>query len=602
MDTSLDASTEQYQAKQELLEQIVNLFFQERKNKKWNASNCYWYRSGYCKLLHWCLEKQSRRQLSPCVSNHHLEKPPSLPLSPPAPDLTQIIAGTQGSRTSPSCIAFNKNGRLIGDDAKHQIDVNPTNTVFGVKRLIGRCFDDPEVQPEIKSWPFTVVNRDSRPYIKVAFKGQAKLFTAEEISSMILLKMKENVESYLGQKVSDSVISVSATFNRAQIQATKDAGTIAGLNVLGVIKDPCAAGIAYDLNRRHCKSEHNVFVFDQGGSSVNVALITIQCGCFEVKATAGNNHLGGLDFDDRLAKNFMGEFNRKYKKNISTNLRALSRLRTACERAKHMLSVATQATIEIDSFFEGLDFYSSITRACFEELNSDLFHNAMDPVKKCICDAAMGKASVDEVVLVGGSTRIKKIRELLCDYFNKKELNNTINPDVAVAYGAAIRRPFCQTAGGLLKRNSYIRKINSSDLSFESNIKSGVRIHVYEGEGVLTKDKLLLGELKLTSSSANVIVNFELNGNDILYVHAVDLTTDHYNRIAIVGGIGNLSEKEIKRMVCEANMYKAEEVSAAASVVAKEGLELYIHGQFISHHPRSDAGRWQDHELARKLV
>merc|ERR1712149_4056 len=351
----------------------------------------------------------------------------------------EIIANDQGNRTTPSYVAFTDTERLIGDPAKNQVAINPTNTIFDAKRLIGRKFDDSTVQSDMKHWPFSVVDESGRPKLEVEYKNENKRFTPEEVSSMVLVKMKETAEAYLGSEVKDAVVTVPAYFNDSQRQATKDAGVICGLNVLRIINEPTAAAIAYGLDKKKGSAECNVLIFDLGGGTFDVSILTIEEGIFEVKSTAGDTHLGGEDFDNRMVDHFVNEFKRKHKKDIKGNKRALRRLRTACERAKRTLSASAQANIEIDSLFEGIDFYTSITRARFEELCSDLFKGTLEPVEKAMRDAKMDKSSINDVVLVGGSTRIPKIQKLLMDFFNGKELNRSINPDEAVAYGAAVQ-------------------------------------------------------------------------------------------------------------------------------------------------------------------
>ncbi|XP_024872407.1 heat shock 70 kDa protein cognate 4-like, partial [Temnothorax curvispinosus] len=350
----------------------------------------------------------------------------------------EIIANDQGNRTTPSYVAFTDTERLIGDAAKNQVTMNPSNTIFDAKRLIGRRFDDATVQSDMKHWPFTVVSDGGKPKIKVSYKGEMKTFFPEEVSSMVLTKMKETAEAYLGKTITNAVITVPAYFNDSQRRATMDAGTIAGLCVLMIINEPTAAAIAYGLDKKGV-GEQNVLIFDLGGGTFDVSILTIEDGIFKVKSTSGDTHLGGEDFDNQMVTHFVQEFKRKYKKDLRPNKRALRRLRIACERAKRTLSSSTQASIEIDLLFEGIDFYTSITRARFEELCADMFRSTLEPVEKALRDAKMDKAQVHSIVLVGGSTRIPKIQKLLQDFFNGKELNKSINPDEAVAYGAAVQ-------------------------------------------------------------------------------------------------------------------------------------------------------------------
>merc|ERR1711872_168771 len=375
----------------------------------------------------------------------------------------EIIANDQGNRTTPSYVAFTDTERLIGDAAKNQVAMNPANTIFDAKRLIGRNFSDTAVQSDMKHWPFEVISDGGKPKLSVEYKAEEKEFNPEEISSMVLTKMKDTAEAYLGSDVKDAVVTVPAYFNDSQRQATKDAGVIAGLNVLRIINEPTAAAIAYGLDKKNSSDkESNVLIFDLGGGTFDVSILAIDGGIFEVKSTAGDTHLGGEDFDNRMVDHFVTEFKRKHKKDITGNKRALRRLRTACERAKRTLSASAQANIEIDSLFEGIDFYTSITRARFEELCSDLFKGTLDPVEKAMKDAKMDKGDIDDIVLVGGSTRIPKVQKLLQDFFNGKDLNKSINPDEAVSdlilLDVAPLSLGIETAGGvmtsLIKRNT----------------------------------------------------------------------------------------------------------------------------------------------------
>ncbi|KAM3224449.1 hypothetical protein ACQJBY_057678 [Aegilops geniculata] len=517
----------------------------------------------------------------------------------PVHQRVEVIANDQGNLTTPSCVAFINAWRLVGDAAVNQADMNPANTVFDAKRLIGRRFSEESVQGDMKLWPFKVISGPSdRPMIAVQYMGEEKQFAAEEISSMVLVKMRETAEAYLETTVKDAVITVPVYFNDSQRQATLNAGTIAGLNVTRIFNEPSAAAIAYRLDDTLVTGEaKTVLIFDFGGGTLDISVIHIDKGTFTVKATSGDTHLGGVDLNNKMVEHFVQEFLKKHKADIRSNRRAMMRLRTACERAKRMLSSTAQAKFEIDSLHDGIDFYGTITRARFEELNMDLFRKCIEHVDKCLGDAKMDKSQIHDVVLVGGSTKIPKVQQMLQDFFDGKKLCKKINPDEAVAYGAAIQAAILngeydqkvvvlldvtplslgiETVGGVMSvvipRNTTIPVKMEGPYTTEYDNQTTAGIYVYEGEGALTMENKLLGNFTLTGIPPaprlvpKLKVTFEIDTNGVLKVVAEDRTSGNKNCITIINNKGGLSKEEIERMVCDANKYKPEGKKEMAKV------------------------------------
>ncbi|CUA72333.1 heat shock 70kDa protein 1/8 [Rhizoctonia solani] len=524
-------------------------------------------------------------------------------------DRVEIIANDQGNRTTPSYVAFSAEERLIGDAAKNQAAMNPKNTVFDAKRLIGRRFDDPDVKKDMTHWPFTVIDKDGSPYVQVDYLGEEKTFSPQEISSMVLSKMKEISEAKLGKTVKKAVVTVPAYFNDSQRLATKDAGAIAGLEVLRIINEPTAAAIAYGLDQQS-KTEKNVLIFDLGGGTFDVSLLNITGGVFAVKATAGDTHLGGEDFDNTLLEHFKAEFKRKTKHDISDDPRAIRRLRSACERAKRTLSSVAQTTVEVDSLYQGEDFSANISRARFEEINAAMFKSTLEPVEKVLKDSKIPRDKVDDIVLVGGSTRIPKIQSLVSEFFGGRQLNKSINPDEAVAYGAAVQAAVLtgQTSektqnillldvaplslgvamqgdvfGVVVPRNTPIPTNKSRVFTTVEDNQTTVTFPVYEGERTQCRDNRLLGEFELTGippmprGQAELVTTFEVDADGLLKVSAQDRASGRKASISITNSVGRLSSAEIEQMIKDAEQFKQADKDFSARHEAKADLEAYIH-------------------------
>ncbi|CAD8126647.1 unnamed protein product [Paramecium sonneborni] len=519
----------------------------------------------------------------------------------------EIIPNELGNRITPSVVSFTDQERLIGEAAKNQATTNPSRTLYDVKRLIGRKFSDATIQYDKKFLPFEIVDRDGKPYIQVEKGTQSKVFAPEEVSAMVLQKMKEIAEGYLGQNVINAVVTVPAYFNDAQRQATKDAGNIAGLNVVRILNEPTAAAIAYGLDSKEVES--NILVFDLGGGTFDVSILTIDNKVFEVISTSGDTHLGGEDFDQRLIDHFMKLVSKKHGKDVSGDKRAIQKLKRECEKAKRRLSAAQEAKIEIEDLVEGLDFSEVLTRAKFEELNSDLFKKTIEPMQTALNDSGLKKSQIDEIVLVGGSSRIPKVRQIVKEFFEGKDPNTGINPDEAICYGAAIQGGLIcgeqsdstdgvlvidatplslgiETVGGVMNKiipkGSFIPTKKSQVFTTYVDNQTIVTITVFEGERPLVKDNHKLGQFDLTDipkmpkGQPQIEVTFEIDEDGILSVSASEQSSGKKNQIQITSD-NKLTKEEIARMIKEAEEFAEEDKIAKEKIDAKNSLDSYIY-------------------------
>merc|ERR1712178_213667 len=522
----------------------------------------------------------------------------------------EILQNDQGNRITPSVVAFTKEGRVIGDAAKNQAALNPTNTVYDAKRLIGRVFHESSVQADMKHWPFEVINKDGKPQIQVEVDGSPKAFSPEEISSMVLAKMRKIAEGYLGKGVKNAVVTCPAYFNDQQRAATKDAGAIASLNVLRVINEPTAAALAYGLDKKE-QAEQNILVFDLGGGTFDVTVLTIEKGVFEVASTNGDTHLGGEDFDQRIMAHLVKVFKRKHKKDMSKDKRAIQKRKQEAERAKRTLSSAQQTRIEVESLFDGVDFSETLTRAKFEELCLDLFKKTMKPVKKALEDSNMAKSDIDEVVLVGGSTRIPKVQQLLSNFFNGKELNQEINPDEAVAYGATVQGGILSGEGGaatkdvllldvaplsmgvetedglmskIIDRSTVIPTKKTSEYTTVADNQQQVNFQIFEGERSVPK----------------IDVSFDIDQNGILKVASVEKGSGANSGITITNDQNRLTKDQIAKMVEDGAKFAEEDKNAKLVAEARSELRTFLEGQ--KNFPGLDRLKMKDRRKHQKAV